>query len=57
MEPSYVLSALGLADDLAHSSLRLGLGRYTAAEEVEYAIGQIGKTVAQLRANSRSKWA
>jgi cysteine desulfurase len=57
MEPSYVLSALGLADDLAHSSLRLGLGRYTTAEEVEYAIGQIGKTVAQLRANSPSKWA
>jgi cysteine desulfurase len=57
MEPSYVLSALGLADDLAHSSLRLGLGRYTTAEEVEYAIVQIGKTVAQLRANSPSKWA
>jgi cysteine desulfurase len=57
MEPSYVLSALGLADDLAHSSLRLGLGRYTTAEEVEYAIIQIGKTVAQLRANSPSKWA
>ena len=57
MEPSYVLKALGLDDDLAHSSLRLGLGRYTTAEEVEYAIGQIGKTVAQLRANSPSKLA
>jgi cysteine desulfurase len=57
MEPSYVLSALGLADDLAHSSLRLGLGRYTTSEEIDYAIGQIGKTVAQLRANSPSKWA
>ena len=57
MEPSYVLSALGLDDELAHSSLRLGLGRYTTAEEVEYAIVQIGKTVAQLRANSPSKWA
>jgi cysteine desulfurase len=57
MEPSYVLSALGLTDDLAHSSLRLGLGRYTTTEEVEYAIVQIGKTVAQLRANSPSKWA
>jgi cysteine desulfurase len=57
MEPSYVLKALGLDDDLAHSSLRLGLGRYTTAEEVEYAIGQIEKTVALLRANSPSKLA
>jgi cysteine desulfurase len=57
MEPSYVLKALGLDDDLAHSSLRLGLGRYTTAEEVEYAMGQIARTVAQLRANSPSKLA
>jgi cysteine desulfurase len=57
MEPSYVLSALGLDDELAHSSLRLGLGRYTTAEEVEYAIGQIRKTVTLLRANSPSKLA
>ena len=49
MEPSYVLKALGLADDLAHSSLRLGLGRFTTEEEVDYAIGQIGKTVMRLR--------
>ncbi len=52
MEPSYVLKALGLGDDLAHSSLRLGLGRETTEEEVEYAIGQIGRTVARLRENS-----
>jgi len=57
MEPSYVLKALGLDDDLAHSSLRLGLGRYTTAEEVEYAMGQITKTVTQLRAGSPSKLA
>jgi len=57
MEPSYVLKALGLDDDLAHSSLRLGLGRYTTAEEVEYAMGQIAKTVTQLRAGSPSKLA
>ncbi len=57
MEPSYVLKALGLDDNLAHSSLRLGLGRFTTAEEVEYAIGQIGKMVGQLRANSPSKLA
>lgn len=49
MEPSYVLKALGLEDDLAHSSLRLGLGRWTTAEEVEYAIGRIGEAVAMLR--------
>ena len=57
MEPSYVLKALGLDDDLAHSSLRLGLGRYTTAEEVEYAMGQITKMVTQLGAGSPSKLA
>jgi len=50
MEPSYVLKALGVDDDLAHSSLRLGLGRWTTAEEVDYAIGRIGETVMRLRA-------
>jgi len=49
MEPSYVLKALGLDDDLAHSSLRLGLGRWSTADEVEYAIRRIGETVALLR--------
>jgi cysteine desulfurase len=51
MEPSYVLKALGLAVDLAHSSLRLGLGRFTTEEEIDYAIVQIGKTVERLRRN------
>lgn len=50
MEPSYVLKALGVDDDLAHSSLRLGLGRWTTAEEIDYAIGRIGETVMGLRA-------
>jgi cysteine desulfurase len=49
MEPSYVLKALGIDDDLAHSSLRLGLGRWTTVEEVDYAIGRIGETVTRLR--------
>lgn len=49
MEPSYVLKALGLPDDLAHASLRLGLGRFTTGEEVEYALGEIAKTVGRLR--------
>jgi len=49
MEPSYVLKALGLEDRLAHASLRLGLGRFTTAEEVDYAIAEIGKTVTNLQ--------
>ncbi|HUB61205.1 MAG TPA: IscS subfamily cysteine desulfurase [Puia sp.] len=49
MEPSYVLKALGVDDDLAHASLRLGLGRFTTAEEIDYAIAEIGKTVLHLR--------
>jgi cysteine desulfurase len=52
MEPSYVLKALGLEDRLAHASLRLGLGRFTTEEEVDYAIGEIGKTVGRLRESS-----
>lgn len=49
MEPSYVLKAIGLDDDLAHSSLRLGLGRWTTVEEVDYAIGRISEAVGRLR--------
>jgi cysteine desulfurase len=52
MEPSYVLKALGLEDRQAHASLRLGLGRFTTVAEVDYAIGEIGKTVGRLRENS-----
>ncbi len=52
MEPSYVLKALGVENHLAHASLRLGLGRFTTAEEVEYAIEEIGKTVRKLRESS-----
>jgi cysteine desulfurase len=49
MEPSYVLKALGIDDDLAHSSLRLGLGRFTTEEEVNYAIDRIAGAVLKLR--------
>jgi cysteine desulfurase len=49
MEPSYVLKALGVEDQLAHSGLRLGLGRFTTGEEIDYAIQRITETVARLR--------
>ncbi len=49
LEPSYVLRALGLGEDLAHSSLRFSLGRYTTAEEIDYASNLIVKSVRRLR--------
>jgi cysteine desulfurase len=52
LEPSYVLKALGVGDELAHSSLRLSLGRWTTEEEVDFAIEQIVKAVEHLRTMS-----
>ena len=49
LEPSYVLKALGLPDELAHSSLRFGLGRFTTEEEVEFTIEKVMGAVRQLR--------
>ena len=49
LEPSYVLRALGRSDELAHSSLRMTIGRFTTAEEIDYAIGTIKTNVAKLR--------
>ncbi|MDR2853098.1 MAG: IscS subfamily cysteine desulfurase [Burkholderiaceae bacterium] len=49
LEPSYVLRALGRSDELAHSSLRMTIGRFTTEEEIDYAIAAIGDNVARLR--------
>jgi len=49
LEPSYVLKSLGVGDELAHSSLRLSLGRWTTEEEVEYSIDKITEAVLHLR--------
>ncbi|KRB28641.1 IscS subfamily cysteine desulfurase [Acidovorax sp. Root70] len=49
LEPSYVLRALGRSDELAHSSLRMTIGRFTTEEEIDYAISTIRENVARLR--------
>ena len=49
LEPSYVLKSLGLSDDLAHSSIRFGLGRFTTDEEVDHAIAVTKNAVTHLR--------
>jgi len=49
LEPSYVLKALGAGDDLAHSSIRFGLGRWTTEEEVDYVVDKLTNVVRRLR--------
>ncbi|MFM7242112.1 MAG: IscS subfamily cysteine desulfurase [Opitutia bacterium] len=49
LEPSYVLRALGRSDELAHSSLRMTIGRWTTEQEIDYAISTIQQNVAKLR--------
>jgi len=49
LEPSYVLRALGLSDELAHSSLRISIGRFTTEEDIDHALEKIHDAVAKLR--------
>ncbi|HUH61101.1 MAG TPA: IscS subfamily cysteine desulfurase [Candidimonas sp.] len=48
-EPSYVLRALGRGDELAHSSIRFSLGRYTTQQDIDFAIGELSRTINRLR--------
>ena len=49
LEPSYVLRAIGVEDDLAHTSIRFGIGRFTTEEEIDFATKLIVREVSRLR--------
>lgn len=52
LEPSYVLRAIGVGEDLAHTSIRFGIGRFTTDEEIDYAINLVTNSIERLRAMS-----
>ncbi len=49
LEPSYVLKALGVGDDLAHTSIRFGVGRFNTEEDVDYVLDRVVSEVRRLR--------
>ena len=53
VEPSYVLRAMGISEPLANASIRLGLGRFTTAEEVDFAVDALAAAATRLRAGQR----
>lgn len=55
LEPSYVLRAMGLSDELAHASLRFSIGRFTTHEEIDYAVSQVAEIVPRLRSASQRR--
>ena len=52
-EPSYVLKAMGLSNELANASLRFGLGRFTTEEEIDFAINEISEVVIKLKTENK----
>ena len=49
LEPSYVLRAIGVGDDLAHTSIRFGIGRFTTEEEIDYTVDRLEIALKDLR--------
>ena len=49
LEPSYILKALGVGEDLAHTSIRFGIGRFNTEEEIDYTANEVIKAVRHLR--------
>jgi cysteine desulfurase len=49
LEPSYVLRACGVDEDMAHSSIRFGIGRFNTEEEIDYVVDLVAKSVNRLR--------